>query len=308
LSQFEFINSSLSKEKILNKTIWRYYSIPKFISLINNKELRFSTPVIFEDPIDGISKKSYLRALELKDRYKRAIDMFYNLEKKKEDKTLEDLGNKLNSGTVDFKNFNLSQFIDQLENDRNIQDHVKNLRNIYVNCWHMNQNESLAMWDLYVGRNTPGIAIKTTVRKLINEINIDVTEKGLFGKVIYKNENSNDIFKETFIKRPCFQYENEFRIAIENYNNAKGGICKKINLNNLIEEIYITPRIKNWEQNTILDLIKKYNQYNDNLSNDCPIKKSDLMNDDIKPLFYKKNNFKNNLENTMRLKTIIPKK
>jgi hypothetical protein len=36
---------------------------------------------------------------------------------------------------------------------------------VLINCWHMNEFESAAMWELYAQRNS-GIAIKTTYKRL----------------------------------------------------------------------------------------------------------------------------------------------
>src|SRR5258706_406031 len=37
-------------------------------------------------------------------------------------------------------------------------------KNYCVNCWHVNEGESAAMWDLYA--NSKGIAIRSTVGRL----------------------------------------------------------------------------------------------------------------------------------------------
>ena len=48
--------------------------------------------------------------------------------------------------------------------DRDIGKYYKN--NTFVSCWHINGNESDAMWKIY--SNKKGIAIKTTIDKLKN--------------------------------------------------------------------------------------------------------------------------------------------
>jgi hypothetical protein len=39
----------------------------------------------------------------------------------------------------------------------------------YLNCWHLNDYESAAMWDIYQ-RNNDAIAIQSTYTKLCNSL------------------------------------------------------------------------------------------------------------------------------------------
>jgi len=41
---------------------------------------------------------------------------------------------------------------------------------IYLNCWHMNPHESAAMWDIYLGGEPQGIALRSTYRRLTESI------------------------------------------------------------------------------------------------------------------------------------------
>lgn len=46
------------------------------------------------------------------------------------------------------------------------------MRANFVNCWHMNDDESQAMWKIYAGENA-GIAVQSTVGRLIKALSKD---------------------------------------------------------------------------------------------------------------------------------------
>ncbi|HEV8070205.1 MAG TPA: DUF2971 domain-containing protein [Planctomycetaceae bacterium] len=82
----------------------------------------------------------------------------------------------------------------------------------FVNCWHMGEHESDAMWRLYA-LSPNGVAIKSTVRKLRENVRPHSD-----GAVIYYDPSHNirteTIFSPSDIlfKREAFRWENEFRL------------------------------------------------------------------------------------------------
>lgn len=50
-----------------------------------------------------------------------------------------------------------------------MEDHARNEfpKNLFVNCWNMNENESDAMWKVYAS-NDKGIAIQSSLGNLID--------------------------------------------------------------------------------------------------------------------------------------------
>ena len=76
-------------------------------------------------------------------------------------------------------------------------------------------------------------------------------------------------------KRKSFQYEREIRIISDVSNtNLKidNGLKVDVNLNQLIEKIYIHPKSENWYKNLVIELVSK-------LGFDFEIEKSDLESD-----------------------------
>jgi hypothetical protein len=135
------------------------------------------------------------------------------------------------------------------------QDYL--VRNTFINCWHKNHDESLAMWEIY-GRNTEAVAIQTTVGR----IQASVDSSDLCGHslqlrpVTYKNSEEvkgvlryEDCF---FRKRPHFQFEEEVRIALDTYlpssptKNTPFGYRLPCRLNTLVESIYVHPDCDDW--------------------------------------------------------------
>ena len=76
-------------------------------------------------------------------------------------------------------------------------------------------------------------------------------------------------------KRKSFQYEREIRIIsdVTQHNlMIDNGLKIEIDLNQLIEKIYIHPKSENWYKNLVIELVKR-------LDFDFEIEKSDLESD-----------------------------
>ena len=86
-------------------------------------------------------------------------------------------------------------------------------RTLFVNCWHVNDYESAAMWSGYVS-GTEGIAIVSSYERI--ERSLAKSAERLFaGKVEYldfeKSKVKNDLMFP-LSKRISFAYENELRL------------------------------------------------------------------------------------------------
>ncbi|KAB2395279.1 MULTISPECIES: DUF2971 domain-containing protein [Bacillus cereus group] len=85
-----------------------------------------------------------------------------------------------------------------------------------ISCWHMNDQESAGMWDLYLN-SQDGVAIKTKYGNLVNSVG-DLRYRLFAGKVQYidfnKDMTSRNIYDTLFFKRKSFSHENELRFMI----------------------------------------------------------------------------------------------
>jgi hypothetical protein len=85
----------------------------------------------------------------------------------------------------------------------------------------------------------------------------------------------DDMFFPFLFKRKSFQYEREVRILSDlNDKDIKinDGLKINVDLNQLIEKIYIHPKSENWYKKLVIELVSK-------LDFDFEIEKSDLESD-----------------------------
>src|SRR3990172_7066486 len=101
----------------------------------------------------------------------------------------------------------------------------------YINCWHMNEYESAAMWSLYAKTNE-AIAIQSTYQRLFDCL----PPKTYVGKVHYIDYDKDwlpegNTFFPYVHKRKSFEHEQELRAVIQEIPlNESGGFDKlKVN-------------------------------------------------------------------------------
>ena len=86
-----------------------------------------------------------------------------------------------------------------------------------VNCWHLGEHESAAMWDIYVPAGA-GVAIRSTFDRLKASLERSETEVYL-GKVTYIDHAKDAIpvgntFTPATHKRKSLEYESEVRALV----------------------------------------------------------------------------------------------
>lgn len=233
-----------------NVRIWRFIDFTKYVSMLESKALFFCRADLFPDIFEGTYPKLTTEAV-------------------KQQKDLPDQGkNTVIKALELFEKF-----------------HVKGY---YLNCWHMNDYESDAMWKLYTNNNL-GVAIQSTFELLTKSIS---DEKTIYvGKVNYIDYNKqvfpiNNTMYPYVHKRISYSHEQELR-ALTNYSpkdsyqnpllfdkNPKG-FNIKVDLDVLIEKIYISPNAPDWFKELVKSVSSKYNLGK-------PIESSSL---DERPLF-----------------------
>lgn len=218
--------------------LWRYMDLAKFISIMKDSALYFSNPDSFSDLYEGAHG-------ELKN--KQAWDDFYlsfaraaiitapdNCWHKQDLKSLEE---------------NSKRLVEQLSSRQEY--------GIYISCWHQNEVESEAMWKMYSVHVKNAIAIQTTYGKLKKELG----EKASIRPVNYIDYSKQFVGPndEFWCKRKSFEYEKEVRAIVHNFESKdNSGIEIKVDLKNLIENIYISPYAPNWFQEIVVDLVVRY--------------------------------------------------
>lgn len=153
---------------------------------------------------------------------------------------------------------------------------------MYLNCWHMNDVESAALWKLYSENKYETVAIQTTFGRLDSETKHKWPRDGIvISKVKYDPENAGKPIDGIpgarsfsgvsfgwdciIYKRPSFEHEQELRaIIFQRVDKLTEGILRdeahlekltkerrpciriKINPSELIEKVYVSPFAKDW--------------------------------------------------------------
>lgn len=221
-----------------NVKVWRYMDFTKLVSLIDSRRLFFTRADKFEDPFEGSWPRINVLA-----RQQAPADL--------PDASRENYLNAMAS---------LGRFTKQ---------YVK--RNA-INCWHMNEHESAAMWKLYL-KSDEGIAVQSTYTKLRSSItDNEPVYLGVVKYIDYESEwiDAGNAMTAFVHKRKSFEHEREVRAMVckwpessseeldMTYETIGNGIEVKVDVERLIERIYIAPSAPSWFADLVRALIQRY--------------------------------------------------
>lgn len=210
--------------------VWKYLDLSKFLDLLLNKRLFMSRSDKFEDKYEGTFSEP----------------------------TFEEL-KKISEHKPGF-----------------LDEYKKHRESVVVSSWHINEYESYAMWQIFT-KNNEGLAIQSTVQRLKDALAPETRYEQHIGEVQYIDYKKefipfdNDFFPFLF-KRKSFQYEREVRIIsdLSKYGRTiNDGVKVDVDINALIERIYIHPKSENWYKNLVIELMEQ-------LGFNFTIEKSDL--------------------------------
>lgn len=213
--------------------VWKYLDLSKFLDLLMSEKLFMSRSDKFEDQYEGTFSEP----------------------------TFEEI-KKLSIDNPDFLNY-----------------YKTHREKVAISSWHINEYESFAMWQIFT-QNSEGLAIQSTIGRLQDSLASETNFKQYIGEVNYidyKKEHIpfDDMFFPFLFKRKSFQYEGEVRIITdigESDIKINEGLKINVDINQLIEKIYIHPKSENWYKNLVIQLVKQ-------LGFDFTIEKSDLESD-----------------------------
>ncbi|HKM70636.1 MAG TPA: hypothetical protein VJX94_11375 [Stellaceae bacterium] len=223
-----------------DEPVWRYMDFAKFVTLLDTKTLFFARADGFDDPFEGSyphENVSFYR------NYHESVPL------------PPDIRDKL----VALMNESMSNFL-------------RNLRRwTALNCWHLNNYESAAMWHLYLKSND-GIAIRTKYGNLRDSFK-NTSEPIRIGKVHYIDYD-HDIIEGTSVfspflhKRNSFAHEREVRALVSKLPITEGldsshetmtrGINIEVDLNLLIEIIHVAPQAPEWLRNVVDSVVRRF--------------------------------------------------
>lgn len=244
LQEFK-VTKNIAKDAVL----WRYMSLDKLINILDTQQLFFTPAYSYlgSDPFEGLPPK--IISIIFKDIFLK-----------------EGLRNK---EKLDYINDNLKHALKPeglilLEDSLNKMDELpklmekiyfRTLKSTVINCWHLNECESEAMWRLY-SDNNKGVVIQTTLQDLADSID---DERIFLSEVRYINFNDESLTPNNLmvnghfsplLKRESFKHEQEVRLffqpkadneTLSDPNYQYKPELVSVDLSKLISKIYISP-------------------------------------------------------------------
>tara|TARA_R110002126_G_scaffold72987_6_gene182246 strand:+ start:4211 stop:4912 length:702 start_codon:yes stop_codon:yes gene_type:complete len=226
-------NTNIILPKDPNTIVWKYLDLSKFLDLLMSKKLFMSRSDKFEDQYEGTFSEP----------------------------TFEEI-RKLSIDNPDFLHY-----------------YKTHREKVAISSWHINEYESFAMWQIFT-QNSEGLAIQSTIGRLQKAVEPEQNYKQFIGEVNYIDYKKeyipfDDMFFPFLFKRKSFQYEREVRIitdVAETKTTLNDGLKITVDIDQLIERIYIHPKSENWYKNLVIQLVAQ-------LGFDFTIEKSDLESD-----------------------------
>jgi hypothetical protein len=163
----------------------------------------------------------------------------------------------------------------------------------FVNCWHMNECESMAMWQLY-STSKESVCVQTTYQRLREALADDVYI-GMVHYISYQRDKipPGNTFWPLVHKRRSFEHERELRAVwsdlasvssagpevaagLKHQSAPQGVVWKRVDLGALVENVFVSPTAGSWFGALVNRVLQTYG-----LSS--PVQRSDLA---AEPLFY----------------------
>jgi hypothetical protein len=212
--------------------IWRYMDLPKLLSLVDKKSLFLARADKLGDPFEGSYSKwnIVLRPMV----YPKEVQQVLPI---------------------------LSDFSKRL------------LRSTVVNSWHISEFESAALWKLYL-KSDEGVSVQSTFRRLRDSLSGMPDTHVFIGKVEYIDYNTDWLPEGNMLypfvhKRKSFEHERELRAVVQKYPASGAGLNSStevfqdglyvpVDLQVLIERIYVSPSSTDWFFDLVKSVVSKY--------------------------------------------------
>jgi hypothetical protein len=228
-----------------NVKIWRYMSFPKYVSLLDKSALFFARVDQLEDKFEAKYPRHIFDPLD---------EAALTSEQRK---------------IVAENKQTLLWYNDRLR------------RTSVVNCWHINDYESDAMWKAYL-KGQEGVAIQSTYQRLVNSFSNYTENEVYIGLVSYIDHEKDLIPWQNALeplvhKNKCFEHDKELRVVLlkdlnkeMQKNNRQAptetdilefpsdGIYAKIDVDAMVEQVIISPKAEQWFDELVPSITEKY--------------------------------------------------
>jgi hypothetical protein len=222
-------------------SVWRYFDFPKFVSLLEKQALYFSQASLLGDPLEG----SFTKAYEVQ--RQQLIDNPPNERTREYQQTIFQ-----HNATV------FRQFPEW----------------VHVNCWHMGDHESMAMWQGY-GGGPYGLAVRSTFKVLDTVLpesfllngRAEPIYLGLVRYLDYSSETEQiphlgNVFGALLCKSVAYKHENEIRAMFAEFGNtgiaANRGHFVPMDLRSLVQQVTISPLAPEWFRDVVQGVCKQF--------------------------------------------------
>lgn len=217
--------------------IWRYMDFTKFVAMLDSRALFFSRIDLLGDPFEGSTPRG-------NENYWKLVQ-----EKHGTDDTIVERNKETIRGLARFS-----------------REHT------FVNCWHLNDYESAAMWAIY-SRDAASIAVQSRYSLLRECLPASVK----IGSVRYIDYDTEAIPPRNVIdyclhKRKSFEHEKELRALIWvlevdsktkepiwEVQPGQGGILVPVDIPVLVEAVHLAPGSPPWFQQLVNNVTARFN-------------------------------------------------
>ena len=147
---------------------------------------------------------------------------------------------------------------------------------VNISSWHINENESAAMWEICL-QSKEGVVIKSTFKRLKDSFVLHKEDEIHIGKVKYIDYTRDTIpkgnlFNPFLYKRKAFEYESELRAVIMKFATQEEtigehilyvdpkwfGIHVNTDLDVMIDKIVVSPSVPDWFIDLVKSIVRKY--------------------------------------------------
>ena len=240
LKEYIYYNQE-TEQPSLDANLWRYQDFTKFVSLLDSKKLFFTRADSFEDPFECARGFNFQ-----KDAIYAETEKYLRL---KVTTQLRTSNNNPSDAEIE------AALAKEKENYTKRQEDKR--KNYYVSCWHENLRESEGMWKLYTTSLSQGVAVQTTVERLCYALGNETFKMGKVNYITY-DKPLNDTQIPVWYKRDSFAHEREVRVVINEAGSSKAGMLIPVDLNTLIENVYVSPTAAPWLPTLIENIMHQY--------------------------------------------------
>ncbi|CAB3753058.1 hypothetical protein LMG29739_01655 [Paraburkholderia solisilvae] len=223
--------------------IWRYMDFTKLVSMLHTQSLFFCRADKLSDPFEGSYTASTIRRFEERG---------------------EEIAREFEDNAHFVKNMR-----DGLAAISGVRRQAR--ERTATNCWHRNERDSAAMWSLYL-KSDEGIAVASTYARLCDSVRESESQVliGVVEYIDYETESFphfGNLFSPYLHKRKSFEHEKELRAVVQADSTAhgravepwnEGGVSIRVDLDALIEAVYIAPSAPAWFADVVAATIARF--------------------------------------------------